>query len=118
MSSSGPQARQPRRQRGKKRVEDLLEAAAAIFASKGFDAATMTEIAQRAQAPIGSLYQFFPNKELLARALLERYAARLEAALCELEAEVGRFDTPALADALMGLLAGFGPERTAATRPA
>jgi len=40
-----------------------------VFVARGFDAATMTEIASRARAPIGSLYQFFPTKESLAAAL-------------------------------------------------
>jgi len=50
-------ARAPKRARGKQRVAELLEAAAAVFAEKGYEAATMTEIAARARAPIGSLYQ-------------------------------------------------------------
>jgi AcrR family transcriptional regulator len=63
----------PRRKRGILRVEKLLEAAAAAFAERGFDAATMTEIAERAGASIGSLYQFFPNKDLIADVLRSRY---------------------------------------------
>jgi len=61
--------RTPQRQRGRERVAALLKAGEEIFAEKGFDAATMTEIAARAKASIGSLYQFFPTKELLADAL-------------------------------------------------
>jgi AcrR family transcriptional regulator len=38
------------------RVAALLHATATVFAEKGFDAATMTEIAALAGAPIGSLY--------------------------------------------------------------
>ncbi len=62
-------ARLPKRARGKQRVAALLQAAAAVFAEKGYEAATMTEIAARAGAPIGSLYQFFPVKEALADTL-------------------------------------------------
>lgn len=61
--------RRPQRQRGRDRVAALLAAGATVFAEKGYDAATMTEIAARAGASIGSLYQFFPTKELLAEAL-------------------------------------------------
>ena len=39
----------------------------------------MTEIAQRAGAAIGSLYQFFPSKEALAEALFDRFAERAAA---------------------------------------
>jgi AcrR family transcriptional regulator len=61
--------RTPKLRRGKARVAALMEAAAAVFAEKGYDGATMTEIAAKAGAAIGSLYQFFPTKELLATAL-------------------------------------------------
>jgi AcrR family transcriptional regulator len=42
-----------------------MEAAAAVIAERGFESATMAEIAARAGAQIGSLYRFFPNKEVL-----------------------------------------------------
>ncbi len=74
-------ARAPQRERGRQRVADLLEAASAVFAEKGYAAATMTEIAARAGAPIGSLYQFFPGKESLGDALMRRYGERTIAAL-------------------------------------
>jgi AcrR family transcriptional regulator len=66
--------RKPQRQRGHERVATLLEAAGACFVEKGYEGTTMTEVAARAGAAIGSLYQFFPTKEALARALLEQYA--------------------------------------------
>src|SRR3984893_8176245 len=62
----------PIQERGEKRVAGLLEAAAAIFAEVGFEAATMRDIAERAGASIGSLYQFFPNKEVVAQAIKTR----------------------------------------------
>ncbi|NLR98506.1 TetR/AcrR family transcriptional regulator [Rhizobium sp. P38BS-XIX] len=68
-SSEELKTRTPKRQRGHDRVVILLEAAARIFARKGYDAATMTEIAAEANSSIGSLYQFFPTKPLLAEAL-------------------------------------------------
>ena len=55
----------PRQPRGRRRVSQLLDAAAAVISSVGYDAATMTAIAAKAGAPIGSLYQFFPNKEAI-----------------------------------------------------
>jgi AcrR family transcriptional regulator len=67
--NSGAGIRTPKLRRGKARVAALTEAAAVVFAEKGYDAATMTEIAAKAGASIGSLYQFFPTKELLAAAL-------------------------------------------------
>jgi AcrR family transcriptional regulator len=66
--------RKPQRQRGHERVAALLEAAGACFVEKGYEGTTMTEVAARASASIGSLYQFFPTKEALARALMQQYA--------------------------------------------
>ena len=76
-----PAPRIPQRKRGRERVAALLNAGAEVFFEKGYEAATMTEIAVRAGASIGSLYQFFPTKELLAKALHEAYLADLEAML-------------------------------------
>jgi AcrR family transcriptional regulator len=78
-------AREPKRERGKQRVAALLDAGAALFAEKGHDATTMTEIAERAGASIGSLYQFFPSKEALAEALFNRYAERAAASFARVE---------------------------------
>jgi AcrR family transcriptional regulator len=58
--------------RGERRVARLLDAAVAEFAAAGYGAATMSGIATRAKSPIGSLYQFFKNKEAVARALRTR----------------------------------------------
>lgn len=81
-SSEELKTRTPKRQRGHDRVVVLLEAAARVFARKGYEVATMTEIAAEAQSSIGSLYQFFPTKPLLAEALhidrLERLKAGLQ----------------------------------------
>jgi AcrR family transcriptional regulator len=107
-------ARAPKRARGKQRVAELLEAAAAVFAEKGYEAATMTEIAARAGAPIGSLYQFFPVKEALADALVQNYAAMMAADLQQLEAVAAGIDIKTLVERLFGLLRGHPRARAAA----
>ena len=80
-----PTAKEPKRERGKQRVAALIDACAELFAEKGYEATTMTEIAQRAGAAIGSLYQFFPSKEALAEALFNRYAERAAASFARVE---------------------------------
>lgn len=65
--------------RGEKRIAQLLDAAAEEFAEVGYESATTNSIAARAGASPGTLYQFFPNKEAMARALAERCAAQLRA---------------------------------------
>jgi AcrR family transcriptional regulator len=99
----------PKRQRGKQRVAELLAAGAAVFA-------TMTEIAARAEAPIGSLYQFFPSKEALADTLVQSYVALLTADLESLEAQARNLSTAALIEGLFGVLRAH-PQERAATLP-
>jgi AcrR family transcriptional regulator len=103
--------RAPKRQRGKQRVAELLTAAAAVFAEKGYEAATMTEVAARAGAPIGSLYQFFPSKEVLADTLVRNYVALLAADMEALEARARDMDTHDLVEGLFGVLRGHPTER-------
>jgi len=115
-SHSGATAVLPKRQRGKQRVAELLAAGAAVFAEKGYAVATMTEIAARAKAPIGSLYQFFPSKEALADTLVQNYVALLTSDLEALEAEARNLSTAALIDGLFGVLRAH-PQERAATQP-
>jgi len=70
MSTEAPMAKAPRRARGVQRVTELLDAGSTLFAQKGYEATTMTEIAQLAGASIGSLYQFFSSKRRWRRDFL------------------------------------------------
>lgn len=94
----------PKRERGRQRVAAIMAAAMEVFDEKGYDAATMTEIAARSATAIGSLYRFFPSKEALADALLLRYAQHVTAGLGELEGEASRLSTEALAAALVDFM--------------
>lgn len=107
-------ARVPKRARGKQRVAELLKAAALVFAEKGYEAATMTEIAARAGAPIGSLYQFFPVKEALADTLVQTFVQLLVADLEELEARAAQIDNQTVVERLFALLRSHPEVRAAA----
>ncbi|MDZ7871983.1 MAG: TetR family transcriptional regulator [Rhizobium sp.] len=113
-ATPAPTAKEPKRKRGIARVAKLLDAGAAVFAEQGYRAATMTEIAARAAAPIGSLYQFFPNKDVLADALVARYAEHVEAALDRIRAQVADLDGSQLADRLLDVLVAHAAERSLA----
>src|SRR2546430_6815714 len=65
--------RLPQQVRGEQRIAAILQAAAQVFYEVGFDAATTDMIAQRAHTAIGSLYDFFPNKEAIAQRLSEQF---------------------------------------------
>ncbi|MFD5947252.1 TetR family transcriptional regulator [Streptomyces collinus] len=58
----------PRRRqaRGERRIVQLLEAAARVFTTTGYTAASTNAIAREAGVSPGTLYQFFPNKEAIA----------------------------------------------------
>ena len=68
-----PTRKTPRQTRSKETVEVLLTAAARILTSEGFEALTNNRVAAVAGVSVGSLYQYFPNKEALVRALCERH---------------------------------------------
>ena len=67
--------KQPTQRRSRTTIEDILTAAAQVFEAHGYAAGTTNRIAERASVSIGTLYQYFPNKESLAVALLERHLA-------------------------------------------
>ncbi|GAC1459567.1 MAG: TetR/AcrR family transcriptional regulator [Chamaesiphon sp.] len=70
--------RQPKQQRGKERVEKILDAAATVFDEVGYEAATTHLIAGKAGTAIGSLYQFFPDKAAIFKAMELRHAERVK----------------------------------------
>ncbi len=76
--SSRELRRQPKQQRGKERVEKLLDAAAAVFDEVGYEAATTHLIAAKAGTAIGSLYQFFPDKAAVFNAMELRHIERVK----------------------------------------
>jgi AcrR family transcriptional regulator len=66
----------PKQKRGQRRVDAILNAASEVFAEMRYENATIIEIASRADTSVGSLYQFFANKEAILKALVERYVER------------------------------------------
>ena len=105
-AAAKPAAKTPQRERGRARVAALLDAAAEVFARDGYEGATMTEVAKTAGASIGSLYQFFPTKPLIAEALYAREMEALGATL-EAAAEGGPWRLDDLAKQLFAALIGY-----------
>ena len=54
-------------------VDTLIEATARVLVKEGFDQASTNRIAAKAGVSVGSLYQYFPNKEALVAAVMERH---------------------------------------------
>src|ERR1044071_10462280 len=63
----------PRQARSSAMVEAILEAAARVLAREGLARATTNRIAEVAGVSIGSLYQYFPNKMAIVRALQQAH---------------------------------------------
>ena len=54
-------------------VDTLIEATARVLVKGGFDQASTNRIAEKAGVSVGSLYQYFPSKEALVAAVMERH---------------------------------------------
>ncbi|MDX2244269.1 MAG: TetR/AcrR family transcriptional regulator [Leptolyngbyaceae cyanobacterium bins.302] len=80
--------RQPKQARSQERVSHILDAAEQLFIEVGYEQATTRAIALRAAVPVGSLYQFFPDKEALLRALANRYFEQEYHLFVQLQAEL------------------------------
>jgi AcrR family transcriptional regulator len=83
VSSTSPR-KSPRQERSRRTVERIVEAAARIFHEQGYAGATTNDIADEAEISIGSLYQYFPNKDAILVALTRRHIASTTAGLADL----------------------------------
>lgn len=66
----------PSQPRSEETVAVIIEAAAQVLETDGFDGFNTNAVARRAGVSIGSLYQYFPGKEALTAALIRREKAR------------------------------------------
>jgi len=73
--------KKPVQQRSMQTVDTLLDAAAQILQTEGEGAFNTNRVAERAGFSIGTLYQYFPNKNSIVEALAERERITIEAAI-------------------------------------
>ncbi|MFF9850649.1 TetR/AcrR family transcriptional regulator [Streptomyces litmocidini] len=76
--------RRPQQARSRARVEAVLSAADRILSREGYEALTMRRIAEEAGVPVGSIYQFHPDKGAVVDALGRRYLEAFGTAVDEL----------------------------------
>ncbi len=76
--------RTPRQRRSQETVEVILQATAQVLAEQGYAKASTNRIAKRAGVSVGSLYQYFPNKDALFHALIERHVHAQNASFSQL----------------------------------
>src|SRR5918995_1789698 len=67
----------PTQDRSKETVEAILQATALVLKREGYDRASTRRVAEVAGVSVGSLYQYFPNKESLVVALYNRHLREL-----------------------------------------
>ena len=65
--------KRPRQARSRATVDSVLAATARVLVKRGFDGLTTNLVAETAGVSVGSLYQYFPNKEALVGALIEKH---------------------------------------------
>lgn len=69
--------KRPTQRRSQRTVDAILQATARILVGEGYKGLNTNRVAEVAGVSIGSLYQYFPNKEALVLALIEQHHAKL-----------------------------------------
>ena len=83
--------KQPSQERSRATVDALVEATARILVRESFDKASTNHIAEKAGVSVGSLYQYFPGKEALVAAVMERHNKDLMQVVRDTLTEVAAF---------------------------
>ncbi len=98
----------PQQQRSREMVERILTAGRDVVLRDGYDAASTNRIAAEAGVSPGSLYQYFPDKEAVLSAIVDRYvddvSKRVTAALADRFDETGPQMVRATLNALLDAL--------------
>lgn len=85
-------------------VEAIVKATTQVLLKEGYEACTTNRVAEVAGVSIGSVYQYFPNKEALVVAVMERYQEELRDAMVARLAELATAD---LETAVRGMVAAM-----------
>jgi AcrR family transcriptional regulator len=96
--------RKPTQARGQLRVDEILDAAERLTLTTSWDKLSTNHIAREAGVPIGSLYQFFANKQAIAHALVERYIVGIEEAFASLPHNIETMTPAELVNAIFDSL--------------
>jgi AcrR family transcriptional regulator len=74
----------PEQDRSRATVDVIVDAAARVLVKGGYAAFTTNRVAEKAGVSIGSLYQYFPNKEALLSELMRRHVDEIGAGVEEM----------------------------------
>jgi AcrR family transcriptional regulator len=108
VTANAPDSLRPRKQpvqaRSETTVLAIFEASIQVLLSVGYRKLTTSRVAERAGVSVGTLYQYFPNRQALMRAVLERYLAEMSASI---EAESRSLHGRSLDETAAGLVDAF-----------
>ena len=93
--------KQPRQRRSEETRRRILDAATHVFGEYGYDGGTTNRIAQHADISIGSLYQYYPNKDAI---LLELATRHLESGVELDDRHRGQDSSPSLRDVITAMV--------------
>jgi AcrR family transcriptional regulator len=103
----------PQQERAARTHALFLDTAETLFVELGFEATTMTAVAEQANASIGALYRWFPDKAALGTALVARYSQEIEEHWALVFAAADRTPTPEFAAMMIDTTMDFFRERPA-----
>jgi AcrR family transcriptional regulator len=102
--------RQPKQARSQERVHHILDVAEQLFIELGYEQTTTRAIATRAEVPVGSLYQFFPDKEAILQALADLYFEQEYRLFVQLNAELADADIAVYVDRMVDAFKQFADD--------
>jgi len=102
--------RQPKQARSQERVHHILDVAEQLFIELGYEQTTTRAIATRAAIPVGSLYQFFPDKDAIVRSLANRYFEQEYQMFVQLHAELAEADIKTYVDCMIDAFEQFAEQ--------
>ena len=104
--------RNAKQERAVRTIEAIVQASAQVLVKRGYESTTTNRIAERAGVSVGSLYQYFADKDAVFERLLEQQAKRMVDALAQYEPDARRPLRETLRDLLRVSISTseFGPD--------
>ncbi len=93
--------KRPVQSRSRATYDAILDAAAQVLADQGYPASTTNKIADRAGVSIGSLYEYFPSKEAVFTALIEKHDQAMADSVVANFANIGQFSPKSFLEAVL-----------------
>lgn len=91
-------------ERSRQTVDALLAATAGVLVKEGYDHASTNKIAAAAGVSVGSLYQYFPSKEALVAAVIDRHIGQMMDLIRATSVRVAPLPLPEAARALVSVM--------------